>query len=117
MFNNSIDFTTIFENDECFKAMELIMEGFTFKNESNSFHYAKGSIISNGVEINIKFMRFHSERYNPETEEFYRGTQYYARVQIHKWVYDGDDIEYENTFDVAVPLDKIKDTINTLIAM
>ena len=112
-----MDLRKALENEEAFTAMELMMDGFKpDENDCRHFTKARGSV-ANSISISVTFERYHSERYNPETEEFYRGTQYFARVQMHRVAWDGDDIEYENNIDIHVMASGVMNTIKALTDM
>ena len=112
-----MDLRKALENEEAFTAMELMMDGFKpDENDYRHFTKARGSV-ANSISISVTFERYHSERYNPEKEEFYRGTQYYARIQMRRGAWDGDDIEFENNIDVHVMADKVMDTLKAFADM
>lgn len=112
-----MDLRKALENEEAFTAMELMMDGFKpDENDCRHFTKARGSV-ANSISISVTFERYHSERYNPETEEFYRGTQYFARIQMHRVAWDGDDIEYENNIDIHVMASGVMNTIKALTDM
>jgi hypothetical protein len=99
------------ENEEAMTACELVIDGFK-PDEKNFRRFTKAyGSVANSLSISVTFERYHSECYNPEEDKFYRGTQYYARIQMHRGSWDGDDIEYENTIDVHVKADKVMDTL------
>jgi hypothetical protein len=105
---------TSFINNEAVVALELVELGYERK--ENTFKYVSGSV-SNGVSIFVKFIRFKEERYNVDEDRFYYIDKSYAHITIKKWVYDGNDVEYTNNFDVTVEIDRVISTIDTLVLL
>lgn len=92
----------------------LLTKGYKLVEEDGIFVLqSKRGTISNGHDIKISFYEV------DEVDEEDGINQHYLffRIKGSQWVFDGWNVEYENSFNITVKEEKLFDTLKVLIGI
>ena len=97
---------TITFSEDYFDFMNVLidLEFTAIKGKPFTYRLREGSV-SNGCDVTVKFVQFHSEY----------GYNDFINIEGKKWVWDGDDVEFNNEFNVTIPAWTAEQTLKLLI--